>query len=280
MVRAHIVGVGLIVVLLHSLAAAVSAQQLPPAPPKGFDEHHKGVPTGKHHTKEYDSKTVGVKRKLVVYTPPGYSDKKRYPALYLLHGVGGDQNDWTKEGHAENILDNLYHDKKVVPMIVVMPDNRSSPNTPPPTDKSKLSAEYRLFEKELLNDVIPFIEATYPVVAERRSRALAGLSAGGAQALNFGLGHQGTFAWVGGFSASHTRDVNKLIPDPAATAKQMRLLWVSCGNKDPLWLDTNKTLNKELDALNVPHVWHLDSGAHEWKVWKVDLYRFSQMIFR
>jgi enterochelin esterase-like enzyme len=253
---------------------------LPKAPPKDFDQHHEGYAAGKLHTATYDSKTVGVKRKLLIFMPPGYTKSSKYPVLYLLHGVGGDQTDWTKQGAAEVILNNLYHDKKLAPMIVVMPDNRSSANTPPPDDKTKLNEEYRLFERELLDDVIPYVEANYPAVADRKSRALAGFSAGGAQALNFGLLNLDTFAWVGGFSASHTRDIKKLIPDPAATTKQLSLLWVSVGDKDPFWLDTNKTLEEDVVAMNIPHVWHVDSGAHEWKVWKADLYRFSQMIFR
>src|SRR4051795_670702 len=92
-----------------------------PAAPKGFDARRDGVPRGKLETVEYDSKTVGVKRKMVIYTPPGYSKDAKYPVLYLLHGAGDDETGWSKKGAAEVILDNLYADKKLVPMIVVMP---------------------------------------------------------------------------------------------------------------------------------------------------------------
>src|SRR5262245_49576679 len=96
------------------------------APPRGFDARRDGIDRGKLETVEYDSKTVGVKRKAQVYTPPGYSRDKKYPALYLLHGIGGDEKEWTRGGVANVILDNLYADKKLVPMIVVLPNGRAS----------------------------------------------------------------------------------------------------------------------------------------------------------
>src|SRR5262245_56921066 len=97
-----------------------------PAPPKGFDAKRDGIDRGKLETVEYDSKTVGVKRKAQVYTPPGYSKDKKYPVLYLLRGIGGDEKEWTRGGVANVILDNLYADKKLVPMIVVLPNGRAS----------------------------------------------------------------------------------------------------------------------------------------------------------
>src|SRR5262249_43243038 len=97
-----------------------------PAAPKGFDAKRDGVDRGKVETVEYESKTVGVKRKAQVYTPPGYSKEKKYPVLYLLHGIGGDEREWTRGGVANVIMDNLIADKKVVPMIVVLPNGRAS----------------------------------------------------------------------------------------------------------------------------------------------------------
>ena len=96
----------------------------------------KGSRRARRHTVEYDSKTVGVRRKMVIYTPPGYSKDSKYPVLYLLHGIGGNHTDWTKQGDAEVILDNLHAHKRIVPMIVVMPDNRAwAPN--PGEDKNR-----------------------------------------------------------------------------------------------------------------------------------------------
>src|SRR5262249_45961830 len=99
-----------------------------PAPPRGFDARRDGIDRGKLEAVEYDSTTVGVKRKAQVYTPPGYSKDRKYPVLYLLHGIGGDEKEWTRGGAADVILDNLYADKKAVPMIVVLPNGRASKN--------------------------------------------------------------------------------------------------------------------------------------------------------
>src|SRR5262245_53699050 len=158
-----------------------------PAPPKGFDTRRDRIDRGKLEAVEYDSKTVGVKRKAQVYTPPGYSKDKKYPVLYLLHGIGGDENEWTRGGKATVILDNLYADKKLVPMIVVLPNGRASKNLTARDPIPKQSPAFAAFEQDLLKDLIPFIERTYSVKADRESRALAGLSMGGGQSLNFGL---------------------------------------------------------------------------------------------
>jgi enterochelin esterase-like enzyme len=268
-----------VAIVLTGFSLPAVAQSKPA--PKGFDHRHKGVATGKAHTVEYDSKTVGVRRKMVIYTPPGYSKASKYPVLYLLHGIGGNHTDWTKQGDAEVILDNLYAHKKIVPMIVVMPDNRAWAHPNAGGDKHQEHDEYVRFEQDLLQDVIPFVESHYPAIAEREGRALAGLSMGGAQALNIGLKHLDTFAWIGGFSAGGMPlKVSKLIPDPPAAAGQLRLLWVSCGDKDTGKWEQNRQFHEELAKQHVAHVWHVDSGEHVWPVWKNDLYWMSQRLFR
>src|SRR5262245_56353933 len=161
------------------------------APPKGFDAERDDIDRGTLTTVEYDSKTVGVKRKAQVYTPPGYSRDRKYPVLYLLHGIGGDEREWTRGG-AKVVLDNLYADKKAVPMIVVLPNGRASKDLTARDPIPRQSPAFAAFEKDLLTDLIPFIEKTYPVRADRESRALAGLSMGGGQALNFGLNNLDT----------------------------------------------------------------------------------------
>jgi enterochelin esterase-like enzyme len=140
---------------------------------------------------------------------------------------------------------------------------------------------YAAFEKELLGDLVPFIESRYSVQADREHRALAGLSMGGGQSLNFGLGNLNAFAWVGGFSsAPNTSQPAQLVPDAAAARKQLKLLWVSCGDKDSLF-NISEGVHKYLDEQKVPHVWHIDvGGAHDFPVWKNDLYHFSTMLFR
>ena len=140
---------------------------------------------------------------------------------------------------------------------------------------------YAAFEKELIGDLVPFIESKYSVQADREHRALAGLSMGGGQSLNFGLGNLNTFAWVGGFSsAPNTSQPAQLLADPAAARKQLKLLWVSCGDKDSLF-NISEGVHTYLDTQQVPHIWHIDiGGAHDFPVWKNDLYHFSTLLFR
>ncbi len=254
------------------------AAQLP-APPKGFDVRRDGIERGKLEAVEYESKTVGVKRKAQVYTPPGYSTEQKYPVLYLLHGIGGNEYEWTRGGRANVILDNLYADKKVVPMIVVIPNARASKDFT--KNPFKDQGAFALFEKDLLNDLIPFIEKTYAVKSDRQARALAGLSMGGGQSLNFGLGNLDVFAWVGGFSsAPNTRPSAKLIKDHAEAIKKLRLLYVSCGDKDGLFR-ISQGVHKMLEEKNVPHIYRVIPGAgHNFNVWKSDLYLFAQRLFR
>jgi enterochelin esterase-like enzyme len=252
-----------------------------PAPPPDFDKKRDDVERGKLETVEYDSTTVGVKRKAVVYTPPGYSKDRKYPVLYLLHGIGGDENEWRRGGAPDVILDNLYADKKAVPMIVVMPNGRASKDSTARDPFPRQGPAFAAFEKALLQDLIPFVEKTYPAKADRESRALAGLSMGGGQALNFGLGNLDTFAWVGGFSsAPNTRPPADLVKDPAEAAKKLRLLYVACGDKDGLFR-ISQGVHAMLDEEKVPHVYRvIPGGGHDFRVWRSDLYVFARLIFR
>jgi enterochelin esterase-like enzyme len=257
-------------------AVAPSAEHAP----LGFDRPRDGIPEGKVETVEYDSKTVGIKRRMVIYTPPGYSKDTKYPVLYLLHGIGDTETGWSRN-NAHVILDNLIADKQAVPMIVVMPNGRASAEPPPANifDRSQFAA-FGNFEHDLLKDVIPYVESHYFVHAGPEHCAIAGLSMGGGQSLNFGLAHLDTFAWVGGFSAApNTKPARELIADPVAAAKQLRLLWVSCGNTDRL-MDISRDFHEALDELKVPHVWHIDSGGHTWPVWKNDLYLLAKKLFK
>jgi putative heme-binding domain-containing protein len=260
---------------LLAVAAGGQPQPIPPAP-QGFDARREGITHGKIESVEYDSKTVGGKRKATVYTPPGYSKDAKYPVLYLLHGSGDDETGWQKKGAADVILDNLHADKKVMPMIVVMPNGFARPRNADPMDRA---AGREAFGNDLLQDLIPYVEAHYAVQADRDHRAIAGLSMGAYQSLAVGLKHLDKFAWVGAFSGANFRGPQSdVVPDPAAAAKQLRLLWVSCGDKDRL-ADTVKALHTYLDEKKVPHVYHIDAGAHEWPVWKNDLYLLAPRLF-
>ncbi|HJZ94630.1 MAG TPA: alpha/beta hydrolase-fold protein [Gemmataceae bacterium] len=262
------------------LPVASRAEDPLPAAPKGFDVKRDGIDRGKIETVEYESKTVGNKRKAIVYTPPKFSKDTKYPVLYLLHGIGGDEREWTRQGVAEVVMDNLYADKKAVQMIVVMPNGRARPDDRPGGDFKGQFPAFEKFEDDLIKDLIPFMQKTYSVLADREHRALMGLSMGGGQSLNIGLKHLETFAWVGGFSsAPNTKAAGELVKDPADAAKKLKLLWVSCGDTDRL-MNISKAFHETLTEKKVPHVWHIDSGGHTWPVWKNDLYLAAQRLFR
>ena len=250
------------------------------APPAGFDVVRAGIAHGKSEMIEYDSKTVGTRRKMLVYTPPGYSAHRKYPVLYLLHGIGGDETEWQRFATPDVILDNLLADEQLVPMIVVMPNGRAQANDRAEGDIFRHFAAFETFEQDLLRDVIPAIESRYSVLKDRGHRALAGPSMGGGQSLNFGLGHLDTFAWVGAFSpAPNTRPPSALVPDPATATQKLKLLWLSCGNQDNL-IDISQGVHAYLKENKVPHVWHVDSNAHDSPEWRANLYLFSQRLFR
>ena len=191
-----------------------------PKAPEGFDKPRDGIAHGTLERVDYDSSTIGVKRWMEVYTPPGYSKDKKYPVLYLLHGIGGNENrEWSKQGVANVILDNLIADKKIEPMILVLPNGNATASNDGESgrggrggfggggDPVAMAGDGwgKNFEGDLLKDIIPYIESHYSVYTDREHRALAGLSMGGGQSLDFGLAHLDTFASVGGFSSRRTR---------------------------------------------------------------------------
>jgi enterochelin esterase-like enzyme len=269
------------VLLIFGFSA--SSQPTDKEAPKGFDVLRENIPHGKIDTISYTSKTVGTTRRALIYTPPGFSKKKKYPVLYLLHGIGGDEKEWLNDGgKPQVILDNLYAENKIQPMIVVLPngramkDDRRGGNIMAP---DKVQA-FATFEKDLLNDLIPFIEKRFPVLKDRESRAIAGLSMGGGQSLNFGLGNLDKFAWVGGFSsAPNTKRPQELVPDPDEAKKKLKLLWISCGDADGLITFSRRTHDYLLEK-NVPHIYYIEPGVHDFKVWKNGLYMFSQFLFK
>jgi len=265
------------------LASLTTAAQYQPGPaPEGFDRLQSGISRGRIDTISYPSKTVGTTRTALVYTPPGYSETKKYPVLYLLHGIGGDELEWLRNGHPELIMDNLYANKKAEPMIIVLPNGRAMKNdraTGNIMAADKVQAFAR-FEDDLLKDLIPYVQQHYSTYQDREHRAVAGLSMGGGQSLNFGLGNLDTFAWVGGFSsAPNTKQPSELIPEVETTRNQLKLLWISCGTEDNLMPITTRTVDY-LNQHKIPHVFLKEPGGHDFKVWKNDLYYFSQLVFK
>lgn len=250
--------------------------------PKGFDNVRSDISKGKIDTISYPSKTVGVKRRALIYTPPSYSENKKYPVLYLLHGIGGDEKEWLNHGSPQVILDNLYADGKIEPMIVVMPNGRAMKDDRAIGNVMALDKQeaFATFEKDLLNDLIPFIEKEYPVLKDRENRAIAGLSMGGGQSLNFGLGNLNMFAWVAGFSsAPNTKEPEVLVPDPQVAREKLKLLWISCGAEDNLLRFSERT-HQYLVKNDVPHIYYIEPGGHDFKVWKNGLFMFSKLLFK
>lgn len=251
--------------------------------PQGFDRIREEIPRGKVDSLVYFSTTVGVNRKALIYLPPNFDSGKRYPVLYLLHGIGGDEKEWLTHGQPQVILDNLYAEEKIEPMLVVMPngramkDDRAVGNI---MDPGKVEA-FATFEKDLLDDLIPYVESKFPVIKDRNYRALAGLSMGGGQSLNFGLGNLDYFAWVGGFSsAPNTKAPEILVPDLQNAKDKLKLLWISCGDKDGLSGITDH-LHAYFVENGIRHIYQsIPGGYHDFSVWKQNLYDFAQLVFK
>ncbi len=274
--------ISLFILLSFAFTLVVNSQNIVKQAPRDFDSIRVDIAHGKVDTIQYASKTVGATRKAVIYTPPGFSKDSKYSVLYLLHGIGGDEKEWLNGGHPQVILDNLYAEKSIEPMIVVLPNGRAMKDDRAVGnifDSVKVQA-FATFERDLLDDLIPFIEKSYPVYTDREHRAIAGLSMGGGQALNFGLGNLDKFAWVGGFSsAPNTKRPELLVPDPEEARNKLKLLWISCGDKDGLIMFSQRT-HDYLEAKNVPHIYYIEPGVHDFKVWKNSLYMFARLIFK
>jgi len=256
-----------------------AALALPNHAPADFTKVRPDIPKGKLETITYNSKSIGVDRKAVVYTPPNYDPDKKYPVLYLMHGIGGNETHWTGPGAANTILDNLIADNKAVPMIIVMPNGRATADPPSANFMSDFNY-YAHFEKDLLQDLTPYIESHYSVNTDRKYQALTGLSMGGGQGINFGINNIDKFAWVGGFSsAPNIEPPNLLIPKIQQAKDRLSLLWIGCGDKDNL-ITGSWNLHKGLVEAGIDHVWYVDAGVHEFPVWNNNLYLFAQMLFK
>ena len=251
------------------------------AAPQGFDQERAGIAHGTVKLIEYQSESVGTTRKANVYLPPKYDAKKKYSVLYLLHGIGGDENEWYKDGGVPNIImDNLYADGKVADMIVVMPNGRAQKDDSRAGGMGSFRA-FGDFDKDLIGSLIPYIEKNFSVYTDKDHRAIAGLSMGGGQSLNFGLGHMDVFAYVGGFSsAPNTQRAEQLIPDVAKVKKENKLLWMVCGGADGL-INNSAQLKAFCDEKGIPCTFiKYPDGKHDFVVWKYGLYNFAQLIFK
>lgn len=245
------------------------------------------VPHGVIHHRFYKSAIVGDERDYFVYLPPGYDEKakKLYPVLYLLHGYSDDASAWTAIGRANVIVDNLIAQGKAKPMILVTPLGYGAPEIVQPgndlRDANLRQRNYDRFRDALLNEVQPQVEKAYRVAKDRNSRAIAGLSMGGAESLYVGLNALDRFAWIGAFSSGGmSDDFDATFPHLDAKANsQLRLLWISCGTEDSL-ITGNRKLSDWLKRKGVRHEEVETPGAHVWMVWRRNLAEFVTKIFK
>jgi enterochelin esterase-like enzyme len=245
-----------------------------PVPPSGWDIE-KPVPHGElKKSLSYQTRNNG-SQVYSIHLPPGYSTAKKYPVLYLHHGLTDDQTSWTNQtkGRAHNIMDNLYSQNKATPMVVVMPDGSIG-------EQGDFNG-FAKFEDVLIKDLIPHIEATYSVSTEPALRAIGGLSMGGGQTLNFGFKYYTMFNWIGAFaSAPNTTAAGTTIKDPAAVKEHVKFTYLSCGSADGLIGNTNN-YHKFLDDNNIaPHMYQVEQGeGHSWTAFNRSLYNYAQRIF-
>jgi len=231
----------------------------------------KNVPHGAVATVRYYSELAQTERMLQVYTPPGYGhDSRSYPVLYIMHGAGGNETDWIINMRANFILDNLIAKGEAVPMILVSANGYVTDN-------------YRVdFTDELLDNIIPYIEANYRALHSWKGRAMAGLSLGGFWTTNTVFSHPGEFAYVGVFSSCFRPSdafPESLLTDPTIN-KRTKLLWISSGDEtDILYNCTMQTLDL-LDQYGINYTFEQYTGGHIWGQWRHNFYDFAPLLFR
>ncbi|MGH9510985.1 MAG: esterase [Terriglobales bacterium] len=247
------------------------------------------IPHGEIHHHFYKSAVVGDQRDYYVYTPPGYDPrgKTKYPILYLLHGFSDDASGWTAVGRANVILDNLISEGKAKPMVVVMPLGYGAPEILDRgvhgfDDVGLRNKNFNRFREALLSEVMPQVENEYSVSKDRESRAIAGLSMGGAESLLTGLNNLDKFAWIGAFSSGglDKQDFNSEFPSLNSDANaKLHMLWVACGTDDDL-IGPNRNFREWLTSKGIHHTDIETPGAHTWMVWRRNLSNFAPLLFR
>lgn len=244
-------------------------------PPSGFDTgaSPKGTVT---RTLMYPTRNHGM-QKTSIYTPPGYSTATKYPVLYLLHGIGGNETAWlASEGNANNVLDFLLSKQMAKPMIVVIPDG----------NVDGAADGFAAFGDVLVKDLIPWVESKYSTYTDADNRALSGLSMGGGQTFNFGFANIDTFHYIGPYSpAPNTPSPTAAVKDVAALKAAVKVIFISCGTADGLCYNAQGTANSQtwdkfLDQNMVPHTYYVKPNAgHDKNFWNRSLYHFAQKLF-
>ncbi len=254
----------------------------------------KDVPHGTVSKVWYESATAGFDRRLSVYTPAGYEKgKTKYPVLYVLHGIGGDEDAWLTQGRAAQILDNLIAQGKAKPMIVVFTNGNISQEAAPlenstgytrPTMQLPQTME-GTFETAF-PEIVKFIDSNYRTIAKKQSRAICGLSMGGFHTLYNTLNYPDLFNYSGMFSAAigvNDPNVSPIYQDFDAKlatyfSKKPALLWIGCGNTDFL-IQANRDFVEKLKTNNYPHEYYENEGGHIWRNWRIYLTEFVPKLF-
>lgn len=251
---------------------------------KGDDYYTvKNVPHGDIRIKRYYSNVTNSWRNFYLYAPPGYDENvsEKYPVLYILHGGGEDQRGWATQGKTDLILDNLISQKKAVPMLVVMVDG----NLP---SKGFGEEALSMFEKELKQVVVPFVEKNYRAKTDANSRALACLSMGGLQTLHAGVRNTEMFAYLGVFSSGWWAN-QPALSDPQYTFmkestnqinSQLKQFWIAMGGKEDIAYENCKIMLSKFDEMQVKYTYSEYPGGHTWPVWRNNLYNFAQLLFK
>ena len=256
--------------------------EVPGEKPAPYDLEN--VPHGTVHVNYYDSKSLGVPRRIDVYTPPGYEKGKgTFPVLYLLHGSGDTELGWTTIGRANLILDNLIAAGKAKPMIVVMPYGRAREDVylaPFAAANTQTDA----FANDLLNDVVPMVEKFYRISGKPDQRAIAGLSMGGGQALQIGLRNLDKFHAIGAFSAAlRAQNVEEqykdVLGDAAGTNKKLKVFYIACGKMDSLFAPA-QSFDEILTKHEIRHSFVPSEEGHVWRNWRNYLADFAPQLFR
>ncbi|MGB8451625.1 MAG: endo-1,4-beta-xylanase [Anaerocolumna sp.] len=261
----------LLAVLLAIPVCPAAAETLPTLPPSGYDQVKSNIPHGQVSYITYQSTATNSQRRARIYLPPGYSTNNKYSVMYLLHGIGGNEDEWYNSGAPNVILDNLIAAGNIQPFILVLPNGNAT--------GTGVSDGWENFTKDLINSLVPYIESHYSVYADAQHRAVAGLSQGGAQSLNIGLPNVDKFPYIGGFSSSPiTKQVNQLFPDGGTKVRaNLKLLFLSCGTADGL-ISNNNRVRDYCKSNNIPYTeWLLPGNGHDWSVWKPSLWNFAQM---
>lgn len=256
------------------------------------------VPHGNVAKVWYESPSLGMTRRMTVYTPAGYDPEgdTRYPVFYLLHGMGGDEYAWNELGRAPVILDNLIAAGKAVPMIVVMPNGNAQQAAAPgigpdnfakPDMKRSVSPAGAI--ENSFPDIVKYIDSNYRTIPDKAHRAIAGLSMGGGHSWAISRKYPDMFDYVGLFSAAVRWNGGGVDPDaPDKTFAEMAarqfenapaLYWIAIGKDDFLY-EFNAMYRKFLDNNGWEYVYHETPGGHTWKNWRDYLIEFTPMLFK